>query len=289
MGWTTMGAVKPNAMTEAATQLHYAAQWLGRFGRGLTPPKEDDSHTSFLWRNDWQAFLTDAAPIDGRAVQLGLRVSSLKLLLIIDSEIADEFECHGATDAKVGVWAREALQRLGADLSGFDADAPYAMPAGKIAKGGAYDAMKHIAELSEISRYYDNAQPVLEALASKYQHVKPGPSDARTWPHHFDTGVIITLEEAPFEEARAVGAGLAVPDSLFDEFYFYTYPWPRHKRDGMPKLKSIGRYQTEGFFGATLPASRLVREKDQAAAVDAFINESVEIWKRLVEREMAGE
>ena len=264
MGWNTLGAVRPNAVKDAAMQMHFAAQWLGRFGRGLATPKDDDSHTSFLWRDDWQAFLTDVAPIDGQAVQFGLRTTALKLFLVVDDEIVDDFELHGRRDAEAGAWARAALKRVGASLSGFDADAPYEMPAHKLADGGRYESLESIAALSEIARAYDNAQPVLEALKRRYADIRPGPSDARTWPHHFDTGLIITLEEdASFETARAVGAGLAVPDDLYDEFYFYSYPWPRHKRDGLPKLSSAGKIQTAGFFGAVLPVSRVIKQKDQ--------------------------
>ncbi|MEO1311668.1 MAG: hypothetical protein AAFV51_12010 [Pseudomonadota bacterium] len=287
--WTDLGAVKPKAVVEPATQLHAAAQWLGRFGRGMSPPREDDSHTSFVWSSARQAFVTDAATANGKAVQLGLRAASLMLLLFEDGEIADALSLHGKTDLDAESWVRGALQKRGFGLSGFDANAPYAMPDTKISRGGKYDALKFAGELAEISRAYDNVQPILDAVRARDADVTPGPDRVRSWPHHFDTGLFITLEEAPFETARGVGAGLAVPDKAYQEFYFYTYPWPRHPRDGMAKLKSRGRYQTEGFYGAVLPVSTLIKQKNQKAAVETFFEETVPIWKSLLEREIAAE
>ncbi len=288
--WNDLGAVKGKDVAAASLQAHYAAQWLGRFGRGLAPPQEDDGHTSFAWSVDYQAFLTDPAAAGDAAVRLGLRTSSLTLLLLEDDAIVDGFALHGRTDDEAGAWARGALARYGFGLAGFNAPAPYAMPKCPIGEGGAYEANKSIAALSELSRAYSNAQPLLEALYETYKDVRPGPSPVRTWPHHFDTGLIVTLEaDAPFEKARAVGAGVAAPDKLYDEFYFYAYPWPRHPRKGLPKLKSAGKYQKDGFFGAVLPASALPKKGDQPAAVAAFLEEATGVFRSLVEAEMAAE
>ena len=286
--WTPLGAVKPKAVVEATAQLHTAAQWLGRFGRGMSPPREDDSHTSFAWRAELQAFVTDAAASNGADFALGLRPSSCTLILFEDGAIADGLSLHGRTELEVESWVRGALKARGFDLTEFDADPPYAPPASKVAKGRKYDALKPAAELAEIARGYDNVQPLLEEIRAQYADVKPGPDRVRSWPHHFDTGLFITLEKAPFEVARGVGVGLAVPDKLYSEFYFYSYPWPRHPRSGLPKLKSKCRYQTEGFFGAVLPVSTLLKQKDQETAARTFFGETVAIWKELLEREMAA-
>ncbi|MEL6370385.1 MAG: hypothetical protein AAFR03_06675 [Pseudomonadota bacterium] len=287
--WHTLGAVKGKAATEASLQAHYAAQWLGRFGRGLTPPKEDDSHTSFVWRTEVQSLVTDPVEQAGKSIQLALRVSTLSLLIIVDDEIADGMSLHGRGDKTVGAWLRPALEGFGFSLDQFNEDPIYEMPASPLASGGVYDANGCIAALSELARAYDNAQPLLDDLRSQYVgKVSPGPSPVRTWPHHFDTGLIITLEEdAPFEDARAVGAGIAVPDKLFDEFYFYTYPWPRHPRKNLPKLKSHGAYQKTGFFGAVLPVSIVAKQRDQSSCVKAFLEETTAAWKDMVEKEIA--
>ena len=289
MSWNTLGAVKPKSVTQAALQLHYAAQWLGRFGRGLTPPKEDDSHTSFVWRAEWQAFVTDSATSTHGLVAMGLRPSTLTLFFSVNDIITESFALHQKSQIEIGNWASHVLTNFDFDLTGFNADAPYTMPSSKFDNGAAFDANGSIAALAEISRTYDNAQPVLEALKQHYHTIAPGPSEVRTWPHHFDSGLLITLEDAPFESARAVGIGLAVPDTLYDEFYFYTYPWPRHVRKNLPSLKSNGRYHKDGFFGAVLPMSKLIGQKNQKANVEAFFAESVQIWINLLKREMAEE
>jgi len=322
--WAQLGGAKPKSLAAAARQAHTAAQWLGRFGRGLTPPKSDDSHTSFSWRSDMQAFVTgpaqpglvfsaptrmlqqpaapeadeqdeagaerpsasEAVAADrGPDVRLALRPADLRLLVWVDDDVEAEFALHDASDEAVGGWVRRRLERLGFDLQAFDAPPPYKGP-DSLPGGGVYDALGPIAELAELARCYDNAARVLESYAQKYAWTKPGPSPVRAWPHHFDIGTFIGLEDGDSQTARAVGAGLAAPDALYPEYYFYAYPWPRHPRKGLKRLRAKGRYHKNGFFGAALPLSTVIDQKSQAGAVTAFFDETIEIWKDLLYKEM---
>lgn len=278
--WTPLGAVKPSKMCGAVEIAHAAVQWPARFARGAVPPQPDDAHASLYWRRDLQALSTDAAPLDGRAVAVALRVHDLRLMILVDGAIADGLSLHGVKDSDAGGWLRAALGGRGLALNALSEAAPYELPAYADMTGRRHDAHSEIAGLSELARAFDAADSVLNAFVE----TEDGASPVRLWPHHFDIATLVTLDAE-----RAVGAGLAIPDKLYDELYWYAYPWPRHERKGLPRLKSKGRYQKKGFFGAVLPMSRLVKRKDQAGVLRAFFKESAGVFRGLLEAEARGE
>ena len=284
--WKPLGAVTPRKLANAHRQPHQAAQWLARFARGCLTPAEDDSHTSLEWRRDLHMMVTQEADAAGRRVAMGLDPRDLVLVFLVDGRAEATLALHGLTDAAAGDWVRSALRDLGRDPEALDAPSPYDLPSSPYAQSAAYDSHRDVAALAESARYLDNAAMLLAGLVETHRDMKPGPAPVRLWPHHFDLATIITLEEGPFETARAVGAGLAIPDKLYKEFYFYTYPWPREPRKGLPKLRANCSYQYDGFFGAVQTMSKLVREKDQEAAARAFFTETVGVFIDLLHKEM---
>jgi len=156
--------------------------------------------------------------------------------------------------------------------------APYHLPE-RLEIDARYDAAAPIAALGELTRLFDDAEFVLQDVAAAASGLRPGPSEVRVWPHHLDMATLITLEEGPAETARAVGVGLARPDDVFDEFYWYAYASPHPAGARLPKLKSRGRYSDKGFVGAVLPMSEVVKRRDQEATVRAFLEESVGVLR----------
>lgn len=284
--WKQLGAAHPGKLGKACLQPYQLAQWLARFARGYLEAREDDSHTSLEWRRDLQMMTTDALRISDRTVSFGLQPRDLVMTLFIDGDIAEEVSAHGVKDAAISAWMHAQLKRLGLDPQALDAPLPYELPPSPYAARAAYNANKDVAALSEIGRYLDNAAMILEDIVAAHGAVTPGPAPLRLWPHHFDLATIITLEEGDFEKARAVGAGLAIPDKLHKDYYFYTYPWPRHERQGLPKLRSNCSYQYDGFFGAVQPMTKIVKAKDQEATVRAFFDETIGVFMGLLEKEI---
>ena len=284
--WKPLGAAAPRKLGKVYLQPYQAAQWLARFARGYLAPVEDDSHTSLEWRRDLHMMVTNEADAGGRRVAMGLDPRDLVLVFLIDGRAETALALHSLTDAAAGAWVRAGVRDLGLAPEALDAPSPYELPPSPYAEGAPYDSHKDVAALAEGARYLDNAAMLLADLVETHRDVKPGSAPVRLWPHHFDLATIITLEEGPFEMARAVGAGLAVPDKLYKEFYFYTYPWPREPRKGLPKLRANCSYQYDGFFGAVQTMSRLVKEKDQEAAARAFFTETVGVFMALLHKEM---
>ena len=66
---------------DARIQAHDAILAISALGRTLLPRQPDDSHQSFMWSDEYEAFVQEA--IDGR-LRPGLRLRDLTLLLIED-------------------------------------------------------------------------------------------------------------------------------------------------------------------------------------------------------------
>ncbi|MEM8771469.1 MAG: hypothetical protein AAGD92_07460 [Pseudomonadota bacterium] len=286
--WKPLGAVAPKKLARIHEQPYQLAQWLGRFARGYLTPADDDSHTSFVWHSENGAMATNEASFGGKKVAFAFYPRDLILSVIIDGVIGDEIAMHGRRDRDAGVWMAGVLEAHGADPVKLHDAAPYALLKTPYAQDAPYDAKTDVAGLSELARYLDNASLVLNEIVAAYGHVRPGPAPVRLWPHHFDIATIITLEDGAFETARAVGAGLAIPDKLHKEFYFYTYPWPRNERKNLPPLRSNCSYQYDGFFGAVQTMSSVLAQGDQVGAVREFFDETVTLFMDLLREEMAG-
>lgn len=78
-------------------------------------------------------------------------------------------------------------------------------------------------------------------------------SDIRIWPHHFDTGIYFELDV----DDKQLGMGLAIPDSMIDDHYFYVGGYDAHGPiavSGFEDLK-VGTWIDEGFQGAVVRAA----------------------------------
>ena len=283
--WKPLGAAPAKKLTTIYFQPYQLAQWLARFARGYLKAVPDDSHTSLRWISENGAMSTDPAETDKGQLAFALYARDLVLSAIMDDVIIDEIAMHGRRDEEAGAWMRKVLTGAGLDTKALDAPSPYTLLATPYAKATRYDAQSEIAGLTEAARYLDNASLLLGEIVAKHSSIKPGPSPVRLWPHHFDIATLIALEEGDFENARAVGAGLAIPDKLHKEYYFYTYPWPRHERKKLPPLRSNCSYQHEGFFGAAQLMSKVIAQSDQEATARSFFDETITLFIDVLKEE----
>ncbi|GAA0730693.1 hypothetical protein GCM10009430_42120 [Aquimarina litoralis] len=98
-------------------------------------------------------------------------------------------------------------------------------------------------------------------------------SEIRIWPHHFDTGAFAPIEDS---SGISIGLGMAIPDTMIDDYYFYISGY--HGHDGVDtsgfKELSIGTWKNDGFKGAVLPITGI----DEKQGVN-FLNEVLTAYK----------
>jgi hypothetical protein len=146
----------------------------------------------------------------------------------------------------------------------FHYDLPYTIDAEYTFKLTDASQLEHLRNLRILAQY------TLERIINKNALSSP----IRIWPHHFDTGIYASLEEG---SDIFIGIGMAIPDALSDEHYFYISGY-KNGNAILPtshKDLSIGQWIDQGFKGAILPATNLVESESVQ-----FLQEAIDQYKK---------
>src|SRR5262245_39732621 len=209
-------------MSDARVQLHWAVQIPAGVGRTLIAQRADDSNTAFSWSADKEALLQEPA----NGIQAGIRLRDLTILAN-----DDEFPLRGRT-LDEGFALLE--KKFGAKLNRPSID----LPDHAVAHGAKFDPdARH---LETLAGYYASAAPILEQFKGE---------PVLCWPHHFDMATVHNVGGG-----RTRGIGLAPGDEWIDEPYWYVNFSPSPDPSQLAPLE-IGRWHTEGWTGAVLPAA----------------------------------
>ena len=230
--------------------MHLAAQYLATAAISFLPKKEDDSHTNLGFSAEEGSLYS--RNLNDRGDKLALNYTRFTLEWNT-TEGAETFRLDGSTHAEVLTWLKKKTTTLNAKGS-YAYDLHYELPYA-ISEDFTFRIVD-VPRLQEVLHYRILAQFVLEAIVQEFEL----DSDIRIWPHHFDTGAFGVLDE---NAGLTVGLGLAIPDSVCDDYYFYVSGY--HGHDSVDTLNfkplSIGKWSSEGFVGGILPAKNVDEKK----------------------------
>lgn len=235
----------PNTYMDSLLELHHAAQ-LPAAASALMKPKADYSHTTLAFED---GCLVSQPVSDARRV--GIHIQSLQLRLGTMAAPTQTLDLPGRTKSDALTWLRS---ELGDEVSLLTHELP--ARADKAFEAGAESA----------EAWFSLGTSLLTEAASVF-----GGSPVRLWPHHFDMATLVSLDEESSEEARSINIGLSLGDGSYAEPYWYVTPWPTPGE--LPAL-SEGRWHSEGFVAAVLPASE--HGGDVEGEARAFIRSAVE-------------
>ncbi|KAA3617142.1 MAG: hypothetical protein D8M58_03885 [Calditrichaeota bacterium] len=279
MDWQVIRNVDLEKLKQVRLQLHQASQLLAATGVSFVQNKADDSHTNMQWLDDLKAFESSAF---GSHMQLRLAINfeQLKLILMDEDHDFSEFNLHGKTNEQAISWYNNALKSSNFDPSKLTLKLHYEIPKTDQANGAPYDLFDP--ELfKEHSNHFSNANLVLQKIASQYK----GASNVRCWPHHFDLGMLIVIEEnTDPEKMKSIGVGYSPGDDNYDEPYYYVSPWPypHYSKLKNEELPGNGKWHITGFVSAILTASDFQNEKNQQQAVMDFLEKTIKISKSMI-------
>jgi hypothetical protein len=207
-------------MTDAWRQAHHAAQIAAEVGKSWARPRDDDSHSSFGWREGvFEGVATNTEP--SFRARLDIRAMTLALVTL-DGIVRDQFGCHGHTLRDAVAWADAAATRLGGERRQPATPAPD-LPDHPVARGTAFD-ISDSGAFDALVAWYGGADALLRTLATKL----PQTGEPRCWPHHFDLAVLsIVASDDTGAMTATIGIGLTPPDALDDSGYWYVGPWLR--------------------------------------------------------------
>jgi len=267
--WTELGGVDPRSLTAVRRELHHAAWLLGSVAESLLPAAADWSHANLGFGAESGAFATRALDLES-GLALELEATEASLHLRKGGATRERWPLAGRSLDELRAWGAGFVEERGAAFT------PRALPedGGPIAEGAAFSAPA--AEHTELARWFAVAQQALAALsAGELDGAEP-----RTWPHHFDTGLLHELDAE-----RGIGAGFSPGDAVHAQPYFYVYAYPTPEELEPAALDApAGSWTTEGFRGWQLLGCDLLGEADRGGAVRAFLKEAAQRCRALLGR-----
>lgn len=240
--------------------MHLAAQYLAAAGISFLTKQDDDSHTNLGFSIARNCMETHALSEKGTVLSLNYKKFSLNWN---SQSVSSDFLLDGATHSDVLNWIQETSKTVlnKSYTYQFHYDLPYEITDDykfKLVDTKRLDALLKLRIL---------AQSVLEEVLSEHRLESP----IRTWPHHFDSAAYVNLNKN-----IAIGFGLAIPDEVCKEHYFYISGYKDHKAiptEGFHSL-SKGIWKNNDFTGALLPAETVVK----STAV-LFFKQAIENYK----------
>lgn len=249
-------------MKQGFQTIHLAAQYLAAAGISFIPERADDSHTNLGFSKETKSFETWPLNECGSRLTLDLGKFELNWASVKESR---SLSLHGCSHTQVLEWIYLSCTalKLGKPYNyNFLYELPYPI-------SDKYIFQKDQEVLDKEIRLRSLAHNVFVQFLRKHQLS----SDIRTWPHHFDTGVFANL---PAKPDISVSAGLAIPDSLVSDYYFYVSAYEGQDSLDTSAFTNLdhGKWLQNGFQGAVLAASEIdekVALNFLDAALDAYL------------------
>jgi len=277
--WKLLGGVPLEELIEPRLESHYAAQIVQSVGSALLPAVPDFRHTSFEWVPQANA-LAGGLVASREPFRAGIRLTDLALALFDGSaRPVDVFDLIGRTLADGFSWLKRAVTSRGGAADRIDERVNPDIPRHPVRDGARFTGGNQAAR-TELAAWYDDADQVLGAFRAGTPNAGP----VRCWPHHFDIASLVVLSGDGGEGSRTVGVGLSPGDAGCAEPYWYVTPWPAPRSVALPPLPAGAFWHTEGWVGAVLTASVLVRERNaeqQATAVRVFLDAAFRECRRI--------
>ncbi|EZH73726.1 hypothetical protein ATO12_17480 [Aquimarina atlantica] len=245
------------------TQMHLAAQYLAAAGISFLEKKGDDSHTNLGFSIEKGTLYTRPFNSSGDLLSLNYHLFALEWT---SHNTIKTLQLNGTSHAEVLQWIKRMVKDSNLNAP-YTYTLHYELPY-TITDSYIYTS-KDTNRLSQLIAYRKLSKLAIQEFLQNHQLS----SEIRIWPHHFDTGAFASLED---ESGLAIGLGLAIPDTMCNDYYFYISGYQGH--DGLNtsdfKLLTTGKWYNEGFKGAVLPISGVDK-----ATVIAFFEEAFAAYK----------
>ncbi len=239
--------------------MYLLVQYLAAAGISFLEKKDDDSHSNLGFSIENSSMYSRPFNDNGDKLSVNFKKFTLEWS---SNGVITSLRLDGATHTEILKWikkmAAKAAIKAPYDYS-FHYDFPYQVKDNFVFK--LLDANR----LGELLKLRVLAQMSLETFLQA-QNLN---SEIRIWPHHLDTGAYAIYNDSSGE---AIGLGLAVPDSVCSDHYFYINGYKGHEGIDTSGFKplTLGSWGVNGFKGAILPAKEIDNMQGVTFFTEAF-------------------
>jgi hypothetical protein len=236
-------------------KLHQLSQILGKFNRTYIPKKEDDSHTNMGYGPVNRRLFGRRAELGDSRYMLSLELNPLSFVLLDDSYRRElEVVCLGKTVEQIESELSHSLALIGFDPKGFSSPMHFEIPDYELSN-------QPVENLSEADyRKWTDLRAIANSACYQIQSFFQVIEEVRIWPHHFDTGIFV-----PLNDRLSIGFGMAMKDSMSDDPYFYytaKYEGQTRWPEDHPMSLDVGEIiDSEEWCGAILKAPEVQLEE----------------------------
>jgi len=232
------------------TMLHYKAQHLAALNNSFLPLLEDDSQSNLGWNAKRESVVSQDLP-NGSYLELSYKTFSFTYY---GKSFKANLPVAGRKDIDIELWIKDQLVQDGLDASRFPSKMSY--------KLSNFEAQiekwtpKLKATAKQLAIWRNLAQNGGDKIGEFYSNH----SELRIWPHHFDTDMLVDLEDS---YTKGAGIGYAIKDTVCPTPYYYAYAWGNSalNHDTLKTLTK-GEWKNGDWKGAILPATTDVQEED---------------------------
>lgn len=266
--WKTLSLPFNKNYRDALQQQHHAAQFIALAGRHLIPQQPDDSNTNMQYIPE-KEILTGNELSNG--LRTGLNLYTLELCLL-DNKLNQlkKITLPGKTRQQGFEELILMLSNSGVDVSNLKDELHYSIPEHPVSKGAAF-SIKDAIFFKENALSFNNSKIVLESIIKNHKDAAP----VRVWPHHFDTGTFFPISHnISGEMTRSIGLGMAIPDTMVNEPYFYLSFWSADSTENINTVEApeFGEWKTPDWKGAVLQLSKLLDKNSSDAQFETVLS-----------------
>ncbi len=243
---------------------HLAAQYLAAAGISFLEKQEDDSHTSLKFSVNDLSLHTYPLNEKGDTLSFDYSKFSLRWNSIEGNNTKNLNWC---SHKKILEWISDQATKAGIQKE-YKYKLHYQLPYSII-----NDFVFEISDRNSLTRL-SKMRTLGQLSLNSFLKRRGLKTEVRTWPHHFDTGAYVA--SISNEENLSLGVGLAIPDEVYSDFYFYMAFYDDNgsiDTKGLPYLK-IGTWSNKEFKGAILPVKAINNERE----VVSFLEQSFDIF-----------
>ena len=239
-------------------QLHIAAQYLSAIGINYINKQADDSHTNLGWDKEKMRLTTHT--FGDQNYQLGLSFKTGQVEWIENGVSTYYLDLTVSTHGSNLEWIGQLAEKHG--LGVYSYTFHYDLPYKKINEDHIFSFDRK--DVDEISKRINQAHVVFENTLSKHNLKSP----IRVWSHHFDLGIYTQLDNIG---NLFMGAGLAIPDALEDDMYYYASGWKNGESVSTGEFSGLknGRWRKD-WNGAILTSTGIDNE-----TAETFYDEAI--------------